>query len=73
VTRADLIVLEDVQRRITQAQAIASLLAEPLDTQLGEALRAIALMLNDAGNRLDLFEGAASREIRARGEGAQVG
>ncbi|MCP8892523.1 hypothetical protein [Sphingomonas faeni] len=45
--------LEALQRRLGHAEAIAGLIAEPLDTPVGEALRGVALMLSDLNDQLE--------------------
>jgi hypothetical protein len=50
---ADREALEALQRRLGHAEAIAGLIAEPLDTPVGEALRGVALMLSDISGQLD--------------------
>ena len=45
--------LEALQRRLEHAEAIAELIADPLDTNVGTALRGIASMLADMGVQLE--------------------
>ena len=49
----DMAALDALQRRLAHTEAIAKLIAEPLDTEIGEALRGVALMLSDCGDQLD--------------------
>lgn len=49
--------LDALQRRLGHAEAIAKLLAEPLDSELGEALRGVVQMLSDCGDQLDAIVG----------------
>ncbi|MEI5687738.1 hypothetical protein [Sphingomonas kyungheensis] len=53
MTGAESDALDEAMTRLTHAEAILQLLAEPLDTNLGEALRGVHAMLSDCGNRLD--------------------
>lgn len=45
--------LEALQRRLGHVEAIAELIAEPVDSSLGQAMRGIATMLSDIGDTLD--------------------
>lgn len=53
VTPGDREALEALQRRLEHAEAIAELIAEPLDTNVGTALHGIASMLADMGCQLE--------------------
>jgi hypothetical protein len=62
VTPGDREALEALQRRLSHAEAIAGCIAEPHNTQLGEAVRGIETMLSDIGETLDrIILGAARR------------
>ena len=53
MTPGDREALEALQRRLGHAEAIADLIAQPLEATVGTALRGIALMLSDIGDTLD--------------------
>ncbi len=53
MTPGDRAALAALQRRLSHAEAIAGLIAEPVDSQLGEGIRGIALMLSDISDTLD--------------------
>lgn len=53
MTRGDEEALDALQRRLSHAEAIAKLLAQPLDTELGEAFRGVVLLLKECGDQLD--------------------
>ena len=53
MTPGDREALEALQRRLGHAEAIAGCIAQPHDTQIGEAVRGIETMLSDIGDTLD--------------------
>ncbi|KQM99426.1 hypothetical protein [Sphingomonas sp. Leaf226] len=53
MTPGDREALEALQRRLGHAEAIADLIAQPIEATVGTALRGIALMLSDIGDTLD--------------------
>jgi hypothetical protein len=53
MTPGDREALEALQRRLSHAEAIAGCIAEPHNTQFGEAVRGIETMLSDIGETLD--------------------
>ena len=61
MTPSDREALEALQRRLSHAEAIAGCIAEPHNTQIGEAVRGIETMLSDIGDTLDRILMEANR------------
>ena len=61
MTPGDREALEALQRRLGHAEAIAELIAEPVDSALGQAMRGVAALLSDIGDTLDQIISDAHR------------